>query len=98
MTAVTATTVTSEQPKGDDPSVPPVQVSRNGGRAYWQAASGGVGTAATAVLGYLTGHLDAAAIIAIVVGAIVISLIFRGAITDAIRMQTAADPDKKNVT
>jgi lysozyme len=97
-TSVTQTTVTAEQPKGDGPEVMPTQISQNGPLAKWLVGSGIGTTIGGSVLGWLTGHLDSTAIIVLAVVFLICVLIFRGTITDAIRMQTAANPDMKNVS
>lgn len=101
-------TVTTEQtvttPKGDPPEAEATQVSKNGPLAKWLFGSGGALSIATGLWGILSTNLSSGgavvvvAVAIIVIGLLIGALIFRGAITDAIRMQTHADPDKKNVT
>lgn len=88
----------AEQPKGDAPDVPPTKVSKNGPLANWLFGSGALTTFGTAIWGFVSGHLDAVAIGIICLTLLIIVIIFRGAITDALRMHTAADVDKKNVS
>lgn len=85
-------------PKGDTPDVPPTKVSKNGALSNWLFGSGALTTFGTAIWGFVSGHLDAVAIGIICLTLLIIVIIFRGAITDAIRMHTAADVDKKNVS
>lgn len=85
-------------PKGDPPEVPPVQVSQNGPLAKWLFSGGGLTALGGAIWGFVQGNLNAVAIGIICFTLLIIVLIFRGAITDAIRMNTASNPDRKNVT
>lgn len=92
------TAVETTAPAGDPPHVPPVQVSQNGPLARWIVGGGGLSAIGTMVWGFIQGNLNAIAIAVICATLLIVVLIFRGAITDAIRMQTAADPNKKNVS
>lgn len=92
------TTVVTEQPKGDHPASPPTQVTKNGPLAKWLAGGGGLTAVGTFVWGYIQSNPSAVAIAILCITLLIVVVIFRGAITDAIRMQTAADVDKKNVT
>lgn len=92
---VTASVTT---PAGDAPDVPPVQVSHNGPLAKWIAGGGGLTAVGTFVWGYIQSNPSAVGIAVVCLTLLIIAIIFRGAITDAIRMQTAADPNKKNVS
>jgi hypothetical protein len=94
-TFASETTVT--QPKGDPPEAPPTPVTKNGPLSKW-LTGGGLAAIGTFAWTYIQSNPSAVAIVAICVTALILALVFRGAITDAIRMQTAADPDKKNVT
>ncbi|HKX84575.1 MAG TPA: N-acetylmuramidase family protein [Pyrinomonadaceae bacterium] len=107
-TTAGGTTVASEttvsQPKGDPPDADATKVSKNGPLAKWLFGSGGMLSIATGLWGMLSTNLTSGGAIVvvsvaiIVIGLLIFAIIFRGAITDAIRMQSAADPDKKNVT
>ena len=94
----TTTAVETTVPAGDPPEAPPTQVSQNGPLAKWLAGGGGLTAIGTFVWGYIQSNPSAVAIAVICVTLLIIVIIFRGAITDAIRMQVAADPNKKNVT
>lgn len=97
--AVDPTTIIETiKPAGDPPDVAPVQVSQNGPLAKWIAGGGGLTAIGTMIWGFIQSNLNAVAIAIICITLLIIVIIFRGAITDAIRMQTAADPDKKNVS
>lgn len=85
-------------PAGDPPGTPPVQVSQNGPLAKWIAGGGGLTAIGTFVWGYIQSNPSAVGIAVVCLTLLIIAIIFRGAITDAIRMQTAADPSKKNVS
>lgn len=89
--------VTVQTPKGDPPDAEPTKVSKNGPLAKW-LTGGGLLTVGTFAWTYVQSNPSAVAIVAICITALILALVFRGAITDAIRMQTAADPEKKNVT
>lgn len=84
-------------PAGDHPSVTPTQVSQNGPLAKWLAGGGGAAVGLY-LWNYIQSNPSAVAIGIVCLTALIFAIIFRGTITDAIRMQTAADPDKKNVT
>jgi putative chitinase len=92
---VTASVTT---PAGDPPEATPVQVSQNGPLAKWIAGGGGLTAIGTFVWGYIQSNPSAVGIAVVCLTLLIIAIIFRGAITDAIRMQTAADPNKKNVS
>lgn len=92
------TAVEQTTPAGDAPDVTPTQVSQNGPLAKYLFSSGVGGSVLTAVWAWITGNANIIAIAIICVTLLIVILIFRGAITDAIRMQMAADPDKKNVS
>jgi hypothetical protein len=95
-TSDTTTTEVTAAP-GHDPSVPATQVSQNGGFAR-NILTGSTATAVGgAVLAWATNHVDGVAVIVICITVIVLAVLFRGTIIDAIRMQTAADPKKYNV-
>jgi hypothetical protein len=97
--AVSPTTVVeATKPAGDAPDVTPTVVTKNGPLAKWLFSGGGLAALGTAIWGFVQSNLSAVAIGIICVTLLIIVLIFRGAITDAIRMQTASDPDKKNVS
>jgi hypothetical protein len=82
---------------GDHPSQAATQVSQNGGLIN-KILGGGTATAiGGAVLTWATGHIDGVAVIAICITVIILAVIFHGTITDVIRMQAAADPNKFNV-
>lgn len=93
-----ATEQTTAEPKGDAVDVPPAQVSKNGPLAKWLFSGGTATMVGTAVWGFMTTNASVIGIAIICVAALIAMFMFRGAITDAIRMQTAADPDKRNVT
>lgn len=94
-TIVTASVTT---PAGDAPDVAPTQVSTNGPLAKWIAGGGGLTAIGTFVWGYIQSNPSAVGIAVVCLTLLIIAIIFRGAITDAIRMQTASDPNKKNVS
>lgn len=89
---------TDTTPKGDPPDAAPVQVSKSGPLAKWLFSGGGLGALGTAIWGFVQGNLNAVAVGLICLTVLILAIIFRGAITDAIRMQSAADPDKRNVS
>lgn len=93
----TATEVSQIVPKGDPPAAPAIKVTENGLFAKL-LASGGLSAVGLFAWNYIQSNPSAVGIVAICVTALILALIFRGTITDAIRMQTAADPEKKNVT
>jgi hypothetical protein len=97
-TQAVQTTVTTSAPKGDDPSVPPTQVSKRGPLAMWLFSGGGLASLGTVLWGFVQTNLNAIAVGMVCLTVLTLAIIFRHAITDAIRMQTAADPDKKNVS
>jgi hypothetical protein len=97
-TSAVATTVTQQQPKGDAPDVPPTQVTKRGPLALWLFSSGGLMTIFTGIWGFVQANGNVVAVAILVLGMLIFAIIFRHAITDAIRMTTAADGDKKNVT
>jgi hypothetical protein len=90
---ITETTTTL----GNPPSAPAVQVSQNKWFSRALAAFGGSGAIFTTIWGWVGSHMDAAAIGLICLTILILALIFRGAILDAIRMQSASDPTKYNV-
>jgi hypothetical protein len=94
-TESTTTEVTASP--GHSPDVPATQVSQNGGLARWVTGGGTAGVVGTAVLGWMTGHLDGVGIIAICITFLVAILVFRTTLIDILRMQFAADPTKYNV-
>ncbi len=93
-------TIVSEttKPAGDPPEAPPVQVSQNGPLAKWIAGGGGLTAIGTFVWGYIQSNPSAVGIAVVCITLLIVAIIFRGAITDAIRMQVASDPNKKNVS
>jgi len=93
---VTATTTTTPIP-GTTPSDPAVQVSTGGALTKWIVGSGGLSAVGTLVWGFITANSSAAAIAIICITVLILALVFRSAILDAIRMQTASDPNKYNV-
>jgi hypothetical protein len=93
LTTVSETTTAA----GDPPGATPTRISRNGPLAKWLFGSGAMTTAGAALWAWMTTNANIIAIALICVTVLIFALIFRGAITDAIRMQIAADPDKKNV-
>jgi hypothetical protein len=93
-TTVTASVTT---PAGDPPDAPPTKVSTNGALAKW-LTGGGLAMVGTFAWNYIQSNPSAVGIVAICITLLIVALVFRGAITDAIRMQTAADPTKKNVS
>lgn len=97
-TETASTVVSTTQPAGDPPDIPPTQVSQNGPLAKWLVGGGGLTAVGTFVWGYIQSNPSAVGIAVICVTLLIVAIIFRGAITDAIRMQTAADPEKKNVS
>lgn len=97
-TGDTTHAVETTQPKGDAPDATPTKVSTGGPLARWLFSGGVLTSLATSVWAFVTANGSVIAIAVVCITVLIIVLIFRGAITDAIRMQTAADPDKKNVT
>ncbi len=93
-----AVETTETQPKGDLPDAPATKVTTNGPLSKWLFSGGILTSLATSVWAFITANGSVIAIAVVCITVLIIVLIFRGAITDAIRMQTAADPDKKNVT
>ncbi len=96
------TTVTQEQtvttPKGDAPEVTPTKVTKNGPLSHYLFTGGGIMTLGTMLWGFIQSNLNAVAVGMICLTVLILAIIYRKALTDAIRMQVAADPDKKNVT
>jgi hypothetical protein len=82
---------------GHSPDIPPTQVSQGKWFSRILAGFGGATGIGTAIWGWAGGHLDAIGIGLICFTVLVLALIFRTAILDAIRMQSAADPTKYNV-
>lgn len=97
-TGDTTHAIETTQPKGDPPDATATQVSRNGPLAKWLFGGGGLTMVGTSIWAYITGNANVVAVAIICVTALIAAIIFRGAITDAIRMQVAADPEKKNVS
>lgn len=97
-TASTTTVVEQTTPAGDPPHAAPTEVSKNGGLAKLLAGSGMLTTFGTMMWGYFSTHVTEASMIAICVTLLLLALMFRHTIIDAIRMQTASDPNKKNVS
>lgn len=91
------TAVEQTTPGGDHPEVPPTLVSKNGPLAKW-LLSGGLAGLGAFIWTYIQSNPSAVAIAIICVTALIVAIIFRGAITDAVRMQAASDPTKKNVS
>lgn len=95
-------TVSTEQtvttPKGDPPEAPATKVTKNGPLAKWLFGSGGLLSVGTLVWSFVQSNSSAAVMALICVTVLIIALIYRGAITDAIRMEVSADPERKNVT
>lgn len=89
---------TVSTPKGDAPDVEPTQVTKNGPLSQWLFTGGGLSAFGTMIFGFVQTNLNAVAVGIICLTLLIFVIIFRKALTDAIRMQTAADPDKKNVT
>lgn len=96
--ATESTVITETTTKGDAPGVPPVQVSKGQGVTHALALFGGPAAIATAVWGFVTNNGSAIATGMVCMTVIILAVIFRKAILDYLRMQVAADPDKKNVT
>jgi putative chitinase len=82
---------------GNPPTSPATQVSQGKWFSRVLAAFGGSGAVITTVWGWMGNHLDAIGIGLICLTVLILALIFRSAILDAIRMQSAADPNKYNV-
>jgi len=97
-TGDTTLAVEKTEPKGDAPDVEPTKVTKNGPLANWLFSGGTLTALGTAAWAYITGNASTVAVAVICVTVLIALIIFRGAITDAIRMQVAADPEKKNVT
>lgn len=93
-----ATETTVSQPKGDAPEVPPTKVTKNGPISNWLFSGGGVLAIGSAIWGFVQSNLNAVAVGIICLTLLIVVIIFRKALTDAIRMTTAADPDRKNVS
>lgn len=90
--------VETTEPKGDPPDADPTKVTKNGPISNWLFSGGGVLAIGSAIWGFVQSNLNAVAVGIICFTLLTVVIIFRKALTDAIRMQTAADPDKKNVT
>src|SRR5436190_13735806 len=95
-TLVTEQTATA--PKGEPADAPPTKVTKAGPLSKWLFSSGGALTIFTGIWGFITTNGNVIGIAILVLGLLICALIVRGAITDAIRMTAAADPDKNNVT
>lgn len=93
------TTTASETttPAGDPPEAAPTQVSQNGPLARW-LAGGGMASIGLFVWNYIQSNPSAVAIGVICATALIFAIIFRGTITDAVRMTAASDVNKKNVS
>lgn len=89
---------TATAPKGDEPDVPPVKVTKNGPVSAWLFSGGGLASVGTLLFGFIQQNLNVIAVAIVCLTLLIVVLIFRKALTDAIRMQTAADTDKRNVT
>ena len=85
-------------PAGDPPDAPATQVTTGRNITHVLGWFGGPAAIATAVWGFMTSNGSAIATGMVCLTIIILAIIFRKAILDAIRMQTAADPGKKNVT
>lgn len=94
---VDSTSTSTSTPKGQPADAPATQVSQNGTAAKTIVGGATATAIGGAIMAWGTGHLDAIGVIAICITAIVLAFMFRGVITDYVRMQTHADPDKYNV-
>lgn len=95
-TVATEATVTT--PKGDAVDAPPTKVTKNGPLSKWLFSSGGMMAIFTGIWGFIQQNGSVIAVAILVLGMLIFAIIFRQAITDAIRMTSASDPDKNNVT
>lgn len=89
--------LTTTTPAGDPPGAKPTLVSKNGPLAKW-LLGGGLATVGTYAWNYVQSNPSAVGIAIICATLLIVVFVFRGTITDMVRMQTAADPDKKNVS
>ncbi len=97
-TATSSSIVTTTETKGDPPDAPPTQVSKNGALSKWLVGSGVVTTVGGAIWQWMTTNANYIGLAIVCVTVLIALYMFRGIVTDAIRMLVAADPDKKNVT
>jgi putative chitinase len=97
-TGDTTHAVETTQPKGDPPDAEPTKVSKEGPLSKWLFSSGALLSLGTVAWGWVQENLNTVGIGIICITILILAILFRGAILDAIRMQTAADPDKKNVS
>lgn len=93
-----ASETTATAPKGDPPDAAPTKVSTRGPLAMWLFSGGGMLTIFTGIWGFVQTNGNVIAVAILVLGMLIFALMFRHAITDAIRMTAASDPDKNNVT
>lgn len=87
----------SPPPSGSKPGDAPIQVTTGSKITNWVVGSGSAGAVVTLVWSFITANANAAAIAMICVTVLILALVFRKAILDVIRMQTASDPTKFNV-
>lgn len=92
-----AVTTTQAAPGTNPHTDEPAQVSQGGPISRWIAGMGGTAGLITAVSGFITANTSLIAVGIVCVTVLILALIFRTAILDAIRMQTAADSNKYNV-
>ncbi len=97
-TTASETKVTSEIPKGDTPDAPPTKVTQNDLASKILTGVGGVGTLVTAAWGFLTSNPNTVSVGLICATILILVIMDRWKKTDVVRMQTAADPDKNNVS
>lgn len=90
--------VTTQAAEGTNPHTDEAaQVSQGGRMSTMLASLGGLGGVATAIGGFISANTNLIAVGIVCLTVVILALIFRKAIMDAIRMQTAADPSKYNV-
>ena len=95
----TTQTASDTPPPTTDPATsPPVQVTTGAGITNWLFSGGALASVGASVWAWVTSNASVVAIAVICVTVLILAVIFRKAILDAIRLQVNADPNKHNVT
>jgi hypothetical protein len=88
---------TKEQPKGQPATAPATTVTTNNTLANWITGGSITTGVGGLVWGYISGHIDGFAVIAICVTVLILAFKFSETIKQVVSIQTHADPDKYNV-
>lgn len=94
----TQTASDTPPPTTDPATTPPVQVTTGAGITNWLFSGGALASVGASVWAWVTSNASVVAIAVICVTVLILAVIFRKAILDAIRLQVNADPNKHNVT